>query len=154
MQCDVIQDANVMCNIYNETSIVVGVEIYDISNSTISKCGREDWDIVFPAPVVDTIFVFNFLTHAIDDHAGCENGSLFFLLLMQLFNDGHHECLKFAVVHIRDDQVANAVQSLHAELLSILLIEVTNVVRGEALHEVFFDATACCYNAVDHLVLA
>jgi hypothetical protein len=40
-----------------------------ISNLTVSESRRKNWDIVFPAPIEDTLLIVYFFTEAIDDLA-------------------------------------------------------------------------------------
>ncbi len=99
---------------------LVRVEVEHITYTPVCEGGAEDGDVVLIAPVVDAPLVVDLLAQTVDDLAGGPVDGLLgvlggLLLLEHGGEDGHDPVLKEAVVVIRDDEVADAVQALCAQ---------------------------------------
>jgi hypothetical protein len=110
-------------------------------------------DVILPAPIINALLVVDFFAHSVDDHARRPDGSLLSLLFVHFLNDWDHERLQLAIIHIWNNQVSYSIEALHPEGLAVK-VEVPNVVRGEALHEVLLNTTGGCDDTIYHLVLA
>lgn len=67
MKSNIIDLSDILCEIADEAGFIVGVEVDDITNSTISDCWGEYWDIVFPTPIVNTLFVVDLFSHSVNN---------------------------------------------------------------------------------------
>jgi hypothetical protein len=67
---DIVESFVVLSNVKDEsfTSVHEMIDNY-ISNLTVSESRRKNWDIVFPAPIEDTLLIVYFFTETIDDLA-------------------------------------------------------------------------------------
>lgn len=77
---------------------------------------------------------------------------MFSLFLQQLVKNGNDPILKFAIIVIRDQQVANAVQTFGAQL-STRKKEITFVCGRKAFYKIFFDTTSCGDHHIHHTML-
>jgi hypothetical protein len=109
-------------------------------------------DVILPAPIVNALLIVDLFSHSVDNHARRPDGTLLSLLFMHFLNDGDHERLQLAIIHVWNNQVSDSIEALHPEGLAVK-VEVPNVVRGEALHKVFLNTTSGCDDAIYHLVL-
>ena len=105
----IIQKSNVLGDVNDEASFLIGVEVNDVTDCAISQGWSMDRDVIFPAPIVNALLVVDLFAHSVDDHARRPDGALLFLLFVHLLNDGDHERFQFAIIHIRDNQVSNSV---------------------------------------------
>ena len=115
----IVDFLDVLSNVHNEPIAMIDKVInYNITDLSISDGRWENWDIIFPAPVVYTFLVVDLLAKAIDDLAWWPDCSILLLLLMHLFDNGTKPVLNEMVVVVGDLKVTCAVNTLLEELLS------------------------------------
>ena len=119
MQSLIIKKSNVLGDINDEASFLIGVEVNDITDCAISQCWSMHRDVILPAPIVNALLIVYFLPHSIDDHARRPDGTLLLLLFVHLLNYGNHERLQLAIIHVWDNKVSDSVEALHPKRLAI-----------------------------------
>jgi hypothetical protein len=95
----------------------------------------------------------DFLSNFGNQHARRPNRTLFLLLLVTILYNRHEPCLKLFIVLRRYNKITDSIEASAAEILTVK-VEVTDESWLHALHDVFFNTTACSHNRLNHLVLA
>ena len=154
LPCHFVDPSDVHHNVEFEWffRVLPSVEVENISNWSISDGRREDGDIVLPAPVVNWLFIVDFLAKTMDEGRGSPLLS-FFILLSAHFSQNRMEPLfKQFIVIVRHDQISDSIKSLFPQF-SAFQSEVSHEGRSRTFHKILFNPARSCDNAADHLVL-
>lgn len=79
--------------------------------------------------------------------------AIFFLVFVHFFDKGKEPGLEQTVIFVGDNEVADTVEAAITKSFTVK-VEITDITRSHTLHNVFFNSTTGCHNAIDHLVLA
>lgn len=88
-----------------------------VTNLSVCDSRRKDWDIVLPAPVVDTFLIVDLFSETIDKLAGGPDSSKLSLFFVQLLENGSQPVLKVLIVVRRHKHVSGTVYPLLAQFL-------------------------------------
>lgn len=149
---DVVDGADVLDQVHDELRALVGEEVHHVTKGTIGDSRAENGNVVLVRPVVDGVLVVDGLAKTIDDTAGSPARALAHLLVSHLLQHRHHEVLELAIVIVGDEQVAQAVDTLFAQVAALQL-EVAQIRVSQALDEVFFDTTSSSDDGMNQVVL-
>ena len=108
--------------------------------------------IHFVCPVVYRLFVINLLAQATDERARCPYATTGLLLRKHRVQYRHQPVLKFAVIIVRHDEVADTIHAASAQVGAIKG-KVSEISFAEAFDKVFLDAAGGGDDARDLLVL-
>ena len=117
-QSTVIQKANILDKVDNETSLAPSIEIDDIAKGTICESRAKYGYVIFPAPVVNAIFIVYFLSNACYYLRRRKNGSLLLLFFEHLLDYGQEPLLKKCVILVWHYKITNPVQTLLSQRCS------------------------------------
>jgi len=157
---NIINQSEISVNITNKSLFSILIEIHDVSEGTICECWAKHGDVIFIAPVINTLFFFwmvlfiHLLTNSIGDRRWSAKFSVSrrLLFFMKLLNKWLKPHLKFRVVIIRNNQVSNSVMAHRSKSCSIEC-KVSDVMVSQNLHDIFFNTSTSCDDARNHLML-
>ena len=130
----------------------IRVEVDHVTDRPVDDGRREDGNVILVAPVVDAFGVVDFFPEAMDHFGGRPIDALLLLLLHHLVQNRRHEVLKLAVVVVRHQQVANAIDPLPSQPLPLQL-EASDVRGSDAFDEILLDPTRGGDQDIHKLVL-
>merc|ERR1712157_10596 len=67
LQCTIVKKLNILDDINDEPCLSPSIEVDHIAECTICERRTVDWDFIFPAPVVDAVFIIDLLTNPSND---------------------------------------------------------------------------------------
>eukprot|EP00968_Pinguiococcus_pyrenoidosus_P002971 scaffold173_cov221-Pinguiococcus_pyrenoidosus.AAC.1 len=106
----VVEKADVSRDVQDEALPLVAKEIEHVPDAPVGDGGTEHGDVVLVAPVVHARLIVNLLPKPMDHLAGRPDGS-FLLLVQHLVQKRVHPVFEEAVVVVRHEQVAKAIDS-------------------------------------------
>mmetsp|Transcript_127444 Transcript_127444/g.318199 ORF Transcript_127444/g.318199 Transcript_127444/m.318199 type:complete len:217 (+) Transcript_127444:381-1031(+) len=139
--------------VQNKAFALVAVEIEHVADGPVGDGGAEDRDVVFVSPIAHGLLVVDLLPEPVDHAGGRPAHAVAVLLVVHLIEDGADPILEKAVVVVRRQQVADAVDAAPPQP-EALERKVAEVCRRQTLDEVLLDAASCGDHDLHHAVLS
>lgn len=70
----------------------------NVSNLSICQCGRKDWDIVLPAPIINAFLIIDLLAKTVYELARAPDGAKLSLFFMHLLENRSQPILEYMIV--------------------------------------------------------
>lgn len=110
----VVQFLDILDEIDNKAFVFPRVEIDDITERTIRKRRTVDRNVIFPAPVVDRVFVVDLFSEACDNLLRSKKDAVSFLFFVHFVDEGEEPRLEESVVFGGDEHIADTVPAFLA----------------------------------------